>query len=232
MDNNGAETLCVAQKVFTFGENKNTWQSLTVSIPEVLDPQYGMYVWPCAVVLAQYVWAQREELKEKTVLELGAGVSLPGVVAAKCGAKVILTDSAELPLCLENCRRSCAANSLPDVQVSGLTWGEISPDLVLLPTLDIILGSDVFYEPEDFENVLVTIAFILWKNPKAQFWTTYQERSADWSIEALLHKWKLSCIEIPLERFNANKPQLAGSTLPGSHTVQMMIITVKTDDRL
>ena len=79
--------------------------------------------------------------------QLGAGVSLPGVVAARCGAEVLLSDSARTPLCLENCRRSCDANSLRDVVVLGLTWGEVSPDLVLLPKLDIILGSDVFYEP-------------------------------------------------------------------------------------
>lgn len=80
--------------------------------------------------------------------QLGAGVSLPGVVAAKCGAQVILSDSAELPLCLENCRRTCEVNELPNVLVVGITWGEVSPDLLRLPPLDIILGSDVFYEPE------------------------------------------------------------------------------------
>lgn len=82
------------------------------------------------------------------MLQLGAGVSLPGVVAAKCGAHVILSDSAELPLCLRNCRRSCDINNLTDVPVIGLTWGRVSPELLSLPPVDIILGSDVFYEPE------------------------------------------------------------------------------------
>ncbi|XP_039980019.1 methyltransferase-like protein 23 isoform X2 [Xiphias gladius] len=189
-----------------------------------------MYVWPCAVVLAQYLWTRREELKDKTVLELGAGVSLPGVVAARCGAKVILSDSAKTPPLLENCRRSCEANGLRDVVVLGLTWGEVSPDLVLLPKLDVILGSDVFYEPQDFEDVLVTVAFLLRKNPRAQFWTTYQERSADWSIEPLLRRWKLNCVNIQLENFDADKSELAGSNLPGRHSVQMMIITLETED--
>ncbi|CAJ1075621.1 methyltransferase-like protein 23 isoform X1 [Xyrichtys novacula] len=229
MAQSGVETHCIACRVFTFDGSQNG-QSLLVSIPEVLDPQYGMYVWPCAVVLAQYLWMRREELRDKTVLELGAGVSLPGVVAAKCGAKVILSDNAQTPLCLENCRRSCEANSLHDVQVLGLSWGEISPDLVQLPKLDVILGSDVFYEPQDFEDVLVTVAFLLRRNPKAEFWTTYQERSNDWSIEVLLHRWKLSCLDIELKTFDADKPELAGSTLPGNHSVLMMIITLKTDD--
>lgn len=70
------------------------------------------------------------------------------MVAARCGAKVVLSDRAESPSCLENCRRSCRANGVQEVLVLGLTWGDLSPDLLLLPDLDIILGSDVFYDPE------------------------------------------------------------------------------------
>lgn len=29
-----------------------------------------MYVWPCAVVLAQYLWSQKEQLRGRTVLEV------------------------------------------------------------------------------------------------------------------------------------------------------------------
>lgn len=133
--------------------------------------------------------------------QLGAGVSLPGIVAAKCGAHVTLSESTEIPLCLENSRRCCELNDLPEVPVVGLTWGEISPELRSLPPVDIILGSDVFYEPEgetdsgfmqfsfllfllhlsfllssDFEDVCVTLSFLLRRNPSAQFWTTFQER--------------------------------------------------------
>ncbi|XP_068605817.1 histone-arginine methyltransferase METTL23 [Brachionichthys hirsutus] len=232
MAHSEADTPSIAYKVFTFEEGKKSGQEcLSVSIPEVLDPQHGMRVWPCAAVLAQYVWANRTALRDKTVLEIGAGVSLPGVVAARCGAKVILSDGAQTPRCLENCRRSCEANGLSGVLVLGLTWGEVSPDLVLLPELDVILGSDVFYEPRDFESVLVTVAFLLRKNPGAQFWTTYQERSADWSIEVLLRRWKLSCAEVRLETFGADKAELAGSDLPGKHGVQMMVVTLETDGR-
>ncbi|XP_037545097.1 methyltransferase-like protein 23 [Nematolebias whitei] len=224
MEQSEAETPEVSNKVFTF-EDKNSQETLSVSIPEVLDPQHGMHVWPCAVVLAQYLWTRRAELTGRTVLELGAGVSLPGVVAARCGAQVILSDRSDEPRCLENCRRSCEANGLQDVRVLALTWGDVSPDLILLPELDVVLGSDVFYDPEDFEDVLVTFLCLLRKNPKAQFWTTYQVRSADWSIQVLLHRWNLNCVEVQLDEFGAEEPELAGSSLPGSHSVQMMIIS-------
>ncbi|XP_013885827.1 histone-arginine methyltransferase METTL23 isoform X2 [Austrofundulus limnaeus] len=206
-------SAAAADKVFTF-EDKNTEEKLVVSIPEVLDPQHGMHVWPSAVVLAQYLWTHRAELKGRTVLELGAGVGLPGVVAALCGAQVILSDSSDSPECLQNLRRSCRANGLHRVPVLGLTWGDVSPDLMALPELDVVLGSDVFYDPEDFEDVLVTFVCLLRKNPKAQFWSTYQVR-----------RWDLSCVQVQLDEFGADKPELAGSGLPGSHSIQMMIIS-------
>lgn len=75
-------------------------------------------------------------------------MSLPGIVAAKCGAEIILSDKAEFPQCLDNCRQSCQLNNLSDVYVTGLTWGQMSPSLLALPPMDIILASDVFFEPQ------------------------------------------------------------------------------------
>lgn len=37
---------------------------------QVLHLQYGMYVWPCAVVLAQYLWFHRRCLPGKAILEV------------------------------------------------------------------------------------------------------------------------------------------------------------------
>lgn len=220
------ESSSVANKVFTFKDDgENSKECVSVTIPEVLDPQFGMYVWPCAVVLAQFLWKNRQQLKNKTLLEVGAGVALPGVLAARLGAVVLLSDAADLPLCLRNCARSCEANGLQDVPVLGLSWGHVSPRLLSLPHLDVILGSDVFYDPQDFESVLVTVAFLFKRNPHAQFWTTYQVRSSDWSLEPLLARWSMCCELVPLEAFEADKPELAGSRLPGNHSVQMLIVT-------
>ncbi|XP_035690905.1 methyltransferase-like protein 23 [Branchiostoma floridae] len=211
-------------KTFRF-ERKDNKEPVEVKTPEVLDPSYGMYTWPCAVVLAQFVWHNRSQVAGRHVLELGAGTSLPGILAAKCGAIVTLTDSCHLPRCLENCRRSCEVNDMSGVKVLGVTWGQVSPAMLTLPPVDIILGSDCFYDPKDFEDVLATVYFFLQKNPQAKFWTTYQERCSDWSIESLLKRWKLTCVHIPLALFGADSPSLGGSDLPGNHTIQMLQIT-------
>ena len=84
-------------------------------------------------------------------MQLGAGTSLPGLISAKSGAKkVYLTDSARFPGALNNChssKDSLAENNLP-VEIVELTWGEVGPTLLSLPPIDIILGSDCFYEPK------------------------------------------------------------------------------------
>ncbi|XP_060081409.1 histone-arginine methyltransferase METTL23-like [Ylistrum balloti] len=221
-----------SRKIFTFSETSSD-ERITIWIPEVLDPSYGMYTWPCAPVLAQYVWTKRELIQGASVLEIGSGTALPGIIAAKCGANVILSDSANQPRCLDNCRASCMANGLSDVPVIGLTWGLFEQSLLDLPKVDFILGSDCFYDTKDFEDVLVTVAFLLNKNKKAEFWSTYQQRSSDRSIEFLLKKWRLTCTHVSLAMFGANVPQLAGSDLTGNHTIQMLVIKShiqETDD--
>ncbi|XP_034187759.1 histone-arginine methyltransferase METTL23 isoform X3 [Osmia lignaria lignaria] len=166
----------VKKFLFTSRKNQDNIQcneSLEIYIPELLQANYSFYTWPSAPVLAWFLWEHKEELIGKRVLELGSGTALPGILASKCGANVILSDSASFPRSLQHIRRSCELN-------------------------DLILGSDCFYEPTLFEDIVVTVAFLLEKNPNAKFLCTYQERSADWSIEHLLNKWNLTCTHISL----------------------------------
>lgn len=40
----------------------------------------------------------------------------------------------------------------------------------------------------------------------------------------------MSCVDVDLETFDADKSELAGSSLPGNHSIDMMIITLETGD--
>ena len=57
--------------------------SVTVTIPEQLAASYGLYLWPSSPVLAWYLWLHQEQFRHRTVLELGAGTALPGILLAK-----------------------------------------------------------------------------------------------------------------------------------------------------
>lgn len=74
-----------------------------------------------------------------------------------CGASVILTDKEEYPKCLKNCQHSCDVNGQHSVKVVGITWGQFTPNLFRLPKVDIILGSDCFYDTKGTQTSIMTI---------------------------------------------------------------------------
>ena len=59
---------------------------------------------------------------------------------------------------------------LVQVDVVGLTWGDYNEDLFRFDSgsLDLIIGSDLFFDPEVFEPLTETITYLLTQNPKAQ----------------------------------------------------------------
>ncbi|XP_041984539.1 methyltransferase-like protein 23 [Aricia agestis] len=174
---------------------------LEVVIPELLSAGYSFYTWPSAPLLAWYLWTQRKHLRGLRVIELGCGTGLPGIVAAKCGAKVTLTDSVSLPRSLKHLTACCEANGLVsgrDVQILGLSWGLFLSEIHDLRPINLLLASDCFYEPSQFEEVLSTVAYFL-EGSDAKFLCAYQERSTDWSIEALLKKWALKGAVLDLD---------------------------------
>ena len=169
-------------------------EAVDVIIPEQLAASYGLYIWPSSPVLSWFIWLHQEDFRGKTVLELGAGTSLPGLLCAKIGAdNVWLADQATNLNVLDNCREAVKLNHLEDrVQVVGINWGSFEPDIFhFCHSVDFIIGSDLFFDPEVFEPLCVTLSFLLQKNPKAQVLITVQDRSEDWSIEEHFKCWKL-----------------------------------------
>lgn len=199
---------------------------------QLLEPGYSFYTWPCAPVLAWFLWEHKEDLVGKHVLELGAGTALPGILASKCGAVVTLSDSANNTRTLQHIRRCGELNGvLNQVRVVGITWGLFLNSLFTLGPLDLIIASDCFYEPTIFEDIIVIVAFLLEKNPQAQFLCTYQERSADWSIEHILNKWGLACTNIPLDDLGSNS-DINLHELMQDHTIHLLDIRRKSSTNL
>ncbi|CAG9821835.1 unnamed protein product [Phaedon cochleariae] len=217
-----------SSKINVSGENRE--EKLEVVIPELLQATYSFYTWPSAPVLAWFLWENRQELPGKYVVELGSGTALPGIVAAKLGARVTLSESATLPKSLAHTKRCCQQNKLvinQDIRVIGLTWGLFLSNLESIGPVDIILGSDCFFEPANFEDILVTVAYLLESNIDAKFLCTYQERSSDWSIEHLLSKWGLQCVVHDINNLGVSVG-LNIHDLIGDHSIHLLEITRKS----
>ncbi len=94
-----------------------------------------------AVALARYIESELN-VSGKAVLELGAGVGLPGLVACLKGAKVTLCDYVEEAL--DNARSNAIANGAENHNISFLTMDWESPGQ--LGTFDIIIGAEIVYD--------------------------------------------------------------------------------------
>ncbi|CAK8674027.1 histone-arginine methyltransferase METTL23-like [Clavelina lepadiformis] len=225
--------------------------TLKVVVCETIKPEYGLYMWPCSVVLAQYIWYHRESiLRGRTCLEIGAGTGLPSIVALKCANPnfVIVTDkiSCARTSFEENGITTFKANSTHSMDYPVLfldiKWGCFTTELLNISLFtnnkifpEVILGSDCFYDPMVFDEILSTVYFLLKSCSEApnhghncpKFLCTYQTRSADWKITDQLERWNMEAVHIPLESFDAGGINIAASGMPGSQSIQMMEITLK-----
>ncbi|XP_062226925.1 uncharacterized protein LOC133925104 [Phragmites australis] len=124
----------------------------------------GSWLWDSSLVLASHLAtcsSARLQLQGATVLELGAGTGLPGIAAVAClsAARCVLTDVQPL---LPGLRANVEANGLTAAQadVRELRWGDqLEPEL----TVDVVLMSDVFYDPEDMPAMAATLRG-LWRH--------------------------------------------------------------------
>lgn len=202
-------------------------EAVSVVIAEQLAASFGLYIWPCAPVLAWYIWLHQADFVGKSVLELGAGTSLPGLLCAKVGAeRVWLSDKARQTPVLKNIEQGVRLNELDEkVRVIGLTWGEFDPDLFLFQDghLDYIIGSDLFFDPEVFEPLIVTVALLLEFNPRTQVLIAVQERCGEWSVERLFQKWNLRGDFIYPETF-LQGTGIEAADLTGKHSISILKI--------
>lgn len=97
---------------------------------------YGIALWPSAIALAHELAAR--SLGGSSVLELGAGTGLPGIVAATLGARVVQTDRNAAALVV--CGRNASLNGvvLEQRAADWTAWQDTA-------AYDCIIGSDILY---------------------------------------------------------------------------------------
>lgn len=102
---------------------------------------YWAELWPSALGMSQYLLRNNAIRAGETVLELGCGLGLPGIIAGKMGGEVTLSD--HLAPALDFAEENWKLN-LPDrdVQLRQLDFRRNN----LKPPVDCLLASDITYD--------------------------------------------------------------------------------------
>jgi len=106
------------------------------------DMPYCATLWPAAIALGHEVAGLGTGLSGRNVLELGAGVGLPGMVAARLGAHVVQSEISETAL--DFARLNARENNIKTIRHMVLDWR----DCHFEERYDYILGSEILYAPE------------------------------------------------------------------------------------
>lgn len=108
---------------------------------------YGVTLWPSSIALAHEIVTRAPEFAGRTVLELGAGTGLPGIVAATTKARVVQSDRQDLALHL--CKLNADKNGVAGIEhrlADWTTWDDARK-------YDWIIGADILYGAEVHSNL-------------------------------------------------------------------------------
>lgn len=118
----------------------NSEEILTRSVNDEEAPVW-VELWPSSIALARWLW-EGPSLNGISVLELGAGLGLPGVVAGLKGGRVLQTDYIEEAL--DVARETARLNMVNGLRTAVADWRSFN----INEKFDYIIGSDILYHPD------------------------------------------------------------------------------------
>lgn len=172
------------RKTIGFGEydkKSKTWSEGTIYIREVslMYGGFGAAVWDAAIIFSRWINIHSDIFKGKIIHELGCGVGLPGIMAARYASSVCFSDY--LPGVLENVQYNIDLNSNLEYEsdedlneeektqkfnlkqkiknstsVMLLDWDHLDPHEKIVPA-DIIIGSELIYSPKSVVGLVETL---------------------------------------------------------------------------
>jgi predicted nicotinamide N-methyase len=108
---------------------------------------YWAKVWPSAIALHNVLKKHPSLIKDKTVLELGAGVGLPALMIADITKSIIISDYDSEAV--ELLRKNITHLQLQNAQAIQLDWNNVPENM----KAEVMILSDVNYDPTQFESL-------------------------------------------------------------------------------
>jgi len=169
-----AEGVCTTEAVTLQNDAGNEKRSMYIGVDNATSPRRELLLretyirdsghagvdasggrcWDAAWVLARWLWDHGKELLcDQTVLELGAGIGLPGIIASLYAKRVTLSELPE-SLVLANLKENVqwtnqhlAAEQSCVIDTVGIYWGADCAAVGLQQ--DVVLGSDLVYVDDE-----------------------------------------------------------------------------------
>jgi methyltransferase-like protein 23 len=136
-------------------------------------------LWPAGLAMADFIHGHPELVQDKNVLELASGLGLPAFVASRYAKAVGCSDY--LQEAVDTMARTVQHLQLANVTCQVLDWNCLPDDL----TIDILLLSDINYDPEQFDQLYQVLQRFLQQGTTILL-TTPQRLMAKPFIEKLL----------------------------------------------
>ena len=108
---------------------------------------YWAKVWPSAIALVKVLQKHPSLIRDKTVLELGAGIGLPSLLMANEAKTIQVSDYDSEAV--ELFRKNIAHLQLHNVQALQMDWNDLPENI----NPEVIILSDVNYDPTQFESL-------------------------------------------------------------------------------
>ncbi|GMF47965.1 unnamed protein product [Phytophthora fragariaefolia] len=152
--------------VFTFGQAEGDddaeitirLNGLRRDIGQTLQST-GLTLWRAGDFLSDYMYQDRGRFGGKSIIELGSGLGLIGILASHLtDEQVVITDGDDdtIELLVANCK----LNGVDDrVQCRKLLWG-VDLDQIR-DKFDVVLGADIIYEQEHVVSLFETAKYLL-----------------------------------------------------------------------
>jgi predicted nicotinamide N-methyase len=151
---------------------------------------YWPVAWPAGLGLARYL--AKQDLAGQRVLELGSGVGISGLGAAVGGADVLVTDNQ--PPALRLARMNARRNDLP-LRATAADWRAWP----FTERFDLLIGSDVTYEPAAFDALLAVLEQSVTPNGRVLLSDPGRLMTAVFQQKAVAGGWSWEVVPLPHE---------------------------------
>lgn len=169
---------------------KETYESLQRENVNAKFPFWAK-CWPSSLAMLWFLKRYPDLIREKQVLELGAGIGLPSFFAARQASSVLITDYAEEAV--ELMHLNIEKLQIFNAKAQKLDWNNFAGDILA----DIVLLSDINYDERDFESLKLVLKSYLEKGAAILLATPYRINASSFVsyFSAFIQKQELITVQ-------------------------------------